>query len=31
VHELAAWARGEEAEDNTEAANSELRALGIIR
>lgn len=31
VHELAAWAKGEPAEDNTEQANSELRELGIIR
>ena len=31
VHELAAWARGEPAEDNTDEANTELRELGIIR
>ena len=31
VHELAAWAAGEDAEDLTDAANSELRAMGIIR
>ena len=31
VHELAAWAAGEDAEDLSDVANTELRELGIIR
>jgi dTDP-L-rhamnose 4-epimerase len=31
VDELAAWASGEQADDLTDQANSELRELGIIR
>jgi dTDP-L-rhamnose 4-epimerase len=31
VSELAAWAAGEQAQDLTDVANAELRALGIIR